>query len=104
MVIIMIAMISGSLIYVNIVNSNNAWLTVRGELLLQEISLKIKMPATIMDSESKYKDEKFEIHPLFIQKSIHPYNNSENIRELRIKAFNDKGKIVADHRELIIVP
>ena len=86
-----------SMMYVNITNSYNNRQLLSAQLRMNEIALKTK-------AENNFLEERIESNQLTIEKSVNTYKESKEIVLLTLKAFTKNGKIIASHRELIIVP
>ena len=98
LVIVMICFVIGSMIYVNVINSDNNRQEIKANLILNETALKTK-------EEKKFIDEKIEIgnENLIIQKTVILYKNIENLNLLTLIASDKKGRVIAQRKELIAI-
>ena len=94
MIIVMMVFVIGSMIYVNVINSDNGRQKLNAELLLQQVTVTTKR-------ENKFLDEKIEAGNIIIQKKVVLYKNISNLHLLLLIAFDKQGKQIADHQELI---
>ena len=96
MLITMIAMFSGLLIYIHIINFGNINQIVKAHFLVHEIALQTTIGNDIVSDRS-------EIHALITQKKILPYNLGNN-NLLMLRIFNEEGKMLETHYELLNIP
>ena len=96
LILIMFCFVIGSMIYVNVVKSDNNRQELNANLLLHEITLK-----TIQ--EKKFIDEKIENENMTIQKTVTQYKNTNNLNLLTLTASDKKGRILAQHKELMVI-
>ncbi len=97
MVIVMTCFGIASMIYVNVLNADNNRIQLNAHLLVHELAQKAK-------ETNSFLDEKIETNGLIIQKSVEPYHDIPNLNVLKYIAVDKKGKLIAEYKELFILP
>jgi hypothetical protein len=97
MVIVMICFGIASMIYVNVLNADNNRIQLKAHLIVSDLAQKAKTTSTFLD-------EKIETEGLVIQKSIEGYHDIPNLSVLKFVAFDKKGKVITEYKELFIIP
>ncbi len=96
MVIIMLCFSIGTMVYVNVITSENMVQKVHANIVLQNLALKIK-------NENEFLDSEMEMDDFFIKRKINNYQFSDNLIHLSLLAYQKNGKLVASHNEIILV-
>jgi len=95
MVIIITCLGVSSMIYSNVLNSDNQRTQLKAMLILSEEAIATKTEKSLLDSEKQIGD-------WTIKKTVESYPQSENVFKLSLTAINKSGKIIAIRNELII--
>lgn len=96
MMIVMMCLGFFSMIYVNIMNSDNN----RQKL---KISLLLKTIANQTIKESKFIDEQIKQGDITIEKKIETYENTSNLKLIKLTANNENGNTINQYKQLVIV-
>ncbi len=96
MIIIIVCFGAATMIYSNVLNSDNQRVQLKASLLLNEEAIGIKMEKNFIDSEKQVGD-------WTIKKTVELYSQTENVYKLSLSAVNKSGKIIAVRNELILI-
>lgn len=96
MIIIMACYVMSTMIYLNIVKTDNTSHKVRAFLEVENLA-----ENTI--NNSLFEDQDVYCEGLTIQKRILPYKNENSIKLLSITAIDEKGKVLYAFKQLIII-
>lgn len=94
-VIIMVCFGISTMIYINIIRSDN-----RAER--SKAFMEAKRNAIQTNTEKRYFDEETMTDSLRIKKTIEVYQNDPLLKILTIEAFNEKGKKLSSHKQIIL--
>lgn len=95
MVIVTLVFGLGSGTYVNVMSADNHIQKLKARQILNGISAESK-------KKKMYLDEKTSIEGFSIIKIVTPYNNSQELSLLTLKAFDIKQKLIAQRKELVL--
>ena len=96
MIVVLLCFGIASMIYVNVMNSDNRRAELHAHLLLNELAMKAKQHDIFLDEEMREGE-------LFITKKVETYNDVPGLIRLTITARNERDKVIATHNELICI-
>ncbi len=96
MTIIIVCFGIGMMIYLNVLNSDRPWQSLKTYTLLKEIAKVIKVERSYFDDIITMDD--YEIH-----KTIEKHVINDHLIELRLELYDQKGKPLKTRNELIVV-
>lgn len=96
MFIIVLCLGVGTMIYTNVLNSDKQRLQLKAIGELNRLADQVKIEKNYLDSEKQLNDWK-------IKKTVSKYNQTENLYQLSITAFDTAGHFIAIHNELITI-
>ncbi|MFI5219202.1 MAG: prepilin-type N-terminal cleavage/methylation domain-containing protein [Bacteroidia bacterium] len=97
MVIIIICFGIGTVIYSNVINSVDFRQRLHASMVLNEVSIQSK-------KDNNYVDNDYEIENLVVKKKINRFMESDDLLQMTLSAYNGKGKLIAQHKEVIFIP
>lgn len=86
----------GMMVYMNVTAGGKQGIAFRAAYLLE------KEAAEIFAEES-FRDEQITIDNITIFKECKPYNQTVDLMEIRLKAISADGRLLATHREIVLV-
>ena|SRR5688572_27984163 len=95
MVIMVLFFGIATMVYLNVMNADQHRQKLKVTLLLDDLAHQTKASGSFFDQVLKTEE-------MQIVQSIIAYNNTENLSVLSIKAFDLKGKLLAERNELIV--
>jgi Tfp pilus assembly protein PilV len=95
LVIIMVCFGLSTMIYLAVLRSDN-------RMERSKAFMEIKRSAVQTNAEKRYFDEEVMTDSLRIKKTIEVYQNDPVLKILTIEAFNEKGKKLSSHKQLIL--
>lgn len=96
MVIIVLSLGVGTMIYVNVLNSDKQRLQLKAIGVLNRMAEQAKMEKNYLDAEQQ-------LEGWNIKKTVDKYDQTENLYQLSITAFDTAGHLIAIRNELITV-
>ena len=94
-VIIMVCFGLSTMIYINIIRSDN-------RLERSKAFMETKRNAIQTNTDRRYFDEEIVTDSLRIKKTMEVYQNDPVLKILIIEAFNEKGKKLSSHKQIIL--
>ena len=94
-VIIMVCFGLSTMIYINILRSDN-------RVERSKAFMETKRSVIQTNAEKRYFDEEIITDSLRIKKKIEVYQNDPVLKILTIEAFNEKGKKLSSHKQIIL--
>jgi Tfp pilus assembly protein PilV len=95
MVIILCCSTMATLIYMNILQSQNTSEKLRAFYILQKTAAASEQKADFLDAELSEGG-------FIIRKTCRPYNGRKNLIELKLNATNERGKVVSELNKVIL--
>lgn len=96
MVIIVVCLGVGTMIYTNVLNSDKQRLQLKAIGELNRMAAQTKTEKNYLDSEQKQNGWN-------IKKTVNKYDQTENLYQLSIAAFDTTGHLIAIRNELITI-
>lgn len=96
MVIIVVCLGVGTMIYSNVLNSDKQLLQLKAIGKLNRMAQQTKIEKNYLDSEQKQNGWN-------IKKTLNKYDQTENLYQLSISAFDTTGQLIAIRNELITI-
>lgn len=96
MVIIVVCLGVGTMIYTNVLNSDKQRLQLKAVGELNRLADKAK-------TEKNYLDSQEQLNGWNIKKTVNKYDQTENLYQLSIAAFDTTGRLIAIRNELITI-
>ena len=96
MVIVLTCITVSTIVYTNVLNSENARQLLSAELLMDEISYQTQ-------ASHEYVDEEITVNQVTIEKKILPYEKYRNISILHLRVLNANHNLVAERKELVVI-
>lgn len=96
MVIIVLCLGVGTMIYTNVLNSDKQRLQLKAIGALNRLAEQVKAEKNYLDSEAQ-------LNGWNIKKTVNKYNQTENLYQLSITAFDTAGHFIAIRNELITI-
>jgi uncharacterized protein YxeA len=94
-VIIMVCFGLSTMIYINIIRSDN-------RLERSKAFMETKRNAIQTNTDKRYFDEETMAGGLRMKKTVEVYRNDPVLRIMTIEAFNEKGKKLSSHKQIIL--
>lgn len=96
MIIVMLAFGIGLIIYLNVIQSSGAQQKLNAHLKMNQIAIETK-------NKNLFLDEEYPSETMKIVKTMVPYDaSSDNLKILKIEAFDAGGKKIGERKELVI--
>ena len=94
MIIIVVCLGAGTMIYLNVLQSDKQRLKLKAILMLNKEADKIKKDKSFIDGEQQVGD-------YVVKKTIKKFSETENLYSLILVALNKEGKVIGMRNELI---
>ncbi|MCW3071755.1 MAG: hypothetical protein JWO44_1645 [Bacteroidetes bacterium] len=95
MVIAVVCLSIGTMVIVNVLNSDKGYPSLKADLLLNSISNKLKNEKTFIDGEER-------IENLLIKKTFEKYADTENLLQMTLQVIDENNKPIFERKELIL--
>jgi len=95
MVIAVVCLGIGTMVFVNVLNSDKDRSSLRADLLLNRISLQLKRAKLFIDGEEKAEN-------LIIRKTFEKYGDTDNLLQMTLQALDENNKLLFERKELIL--
>ena len=96
MVVIVVSLGISSMIFYNMIESDSQRLELKANLLLNKETSRIQQEKDYIDSETEAGD-------WILSKKVEQYEGTENLFRLTLSLADEKGKIIDERSQLIIV-
>lgn len=96
MVIMSLSVMTGGMIYLNVIGSSHYVQEMEAELYLQQLIVKI-------EKEQEFVDKTYETDHFFVVTSFTPYQGKENLIQLNLTAENNQNKQLASIKKLLLI-
>ncbi|MGZ6539487.1 MAG: hypothetical protein ACXVEB_14005 [Bacteroidia bacterium] len=94
MVILVVCLGIGTMIYSNVINSDQQLLKLKANLLLEKEVIEIKKEKRFIDGEKQ-------IGEWIMESRFEKYSGTENLSVLSLSIKDESGKLISMHNELI---
>lgn len=94
MVVVMVSFGIATAVYVSVLSSSDEMQKLKSRTILQKLAIEIRQNHLFLD-------ERTSIDDIIVEKKVVSYNNQKNLFQLKLIAFDQNEKKLAEYNELI---
>jgi hypothetical protein len=97
MVIAVVCLSIGTMIFVNVMNSDRDYRSLKAGFLLNTVSAHAKSEKRFIDGEEKTGE-------FLVKMQFEKYGDTENLLQMTLQALDESNKLILERKELILLP